>query len=150
MYRQERNYEEAIKCYKTALRFDKDNSQILRDLALLQFQVRQLDGALETRKKIVFSRASMPFNWMSMVIAMHLSGDISHALDLYNLYLELFPAIKDVQDDHLYYKCFLLSELGQQEEVAALLAKFKKQNVTRFKELKCKLLAEIILVSSFR
>lgn len=36
LYRSDRNYDEAIKCYKNALRLEKDNIQILRDLALLQ------------------------------------------------------------------------------------------------------------------
>ena len=36
LYRGDRNYTEAIKCYKNALRLDKENFQIMRDLALLQ------------------------------------------------------------------------------------------------------------------
>lgn len=36
MYRSDRDYREAIKCYRNALRLDKDNMQILRDLSLLQ------------------------------------------------------------------------------------------------------------------
>ncbi len=36
LYRADRNYTEAIKCYKNALRIDKENFQIMRDLALLQ------------------------------------------------------------------------------------------------------------------
>ncbi len=36
LYRSDREYREAIKCYLNALRIDKDNVQILRDLANLQ------------------------------------------------------------------------------------------------------------------
>ena len=36
MYRADHDYREAIKCYQNALRLDKENVQILRDLALLQ------------------------------------------------------------------------------------------------------------------
>ncbi len=36
LYRSDNNYLEAIKCYLNALRIDKENSQILRDLAMLQ------------------------------------------------------------------------------------------------------------------
>ena len=36
IYRADLNYDEAIKCYKNALRMDKENYQILRDLSHLQ------------------------------------------------------------------------------------------------------------------
>ncbi len=36
LYRSDREYDEAIKCYKNALRMDKDNLTVMRDLALLQ------------------------------------------------------------------------------------------------------------------
>lgn len=44
LYRSDRDYKEAIKCYKQALKRDKDNTQILRDLSLLQIQIRELAG----------------------------------------------------------------------------------------------------------
>ena len=44
VHRSNRDYHEAIKCYKQALRIDKDNMQILRDLSLLQIQLRDLSG----------------------------------------------------------------------------------------------------------
>lgn len=40
LYRHDREYKEAIKCYLNALRIDKENIQILRDLALLQARGR--------------------------------------------------------------------------------------------------------------
>lgn len=36
LYRGDQNYDEAIKCYKNALRINKDDFQILRDLSHLQ------------------------------------------------------------------------------------------------------------------
>lgn len=42
--RSDKKYEEAIKCYRNALKWDKDNLQILRDLSLLQIQMRDLEG----------------------------------------------------------------------------------------------------------
>lgn len=46
LYRSDREYHEAVKCYVNALRLDKDNGEILRDLALLQMHVRDIDGAM--------------------------------------------------------------------------------------------------------
>lgn len=42
--RSDKNYDEAMKAYKQALRRDRDNLQILRDLSLLQIQMRDLEG----------------------------------------------------------------------------------------------------------
>lgn len=39
LYRSDREYREAIKCYRNALRIDPDNIEILRDLSLLQVGV---------------------------------------------------------------------------------------------------------------
>ena len=36
LYRSDREYDEAIKCYKNALRMDPGNLTVMRDLALLQ------------------------------------------------------------------------------------------------------------------
>lgn len=44
LYRQDREYKEAIKCYLNALRIDKENIQILRDLALLQVGMGVWEG----------------------------------------------------------------------------------------------------------
>ena len=44
LQRSDRKYDEAIKAYRNALKWDKDNLQILRDLSLLQLQMRDLEG----------------------------------------------------------------------------------------------------------
>lgn len=132
MYRFEKNYEEAIKCYKNALRFDKDNFQILRDLALLQFQCRQLDGAIETRRRVLFMRPAAPFNWISLVVILHMSQRPKQAIDVLNIYLDIFPGITDEEQEHLYYKLFLMSEAGLYTEARAFLRdSIKKQNTRR-------------------
>lgn len=44
LQRSDKKYDEAIKCYRNALKWDKDNLHILRDLSLLQIQMRDLEG----------------------------------------------------------------------------------------------------------
>lgn len=44
LQRSDKKYDEAIRCYRNALKWDKDNVQILRDLSLLQIQMRDLEG----------------------------------------------------------------------------------------------------------
>lgn len=135
MHRQDKNYEEAIKCYKNALRIDKDNFQILRDLALLQLQCRQLEGAIDTRRKIIFTRPSSPFNWISLVVIYHLSDNLKQALEILDIYLELFGAIKDTAENHRFYRVSIMMEIGMHEDVINYLqSSFKNQNTRRFYE----------------
>jgi peptide alpha-N-acetyltransferase len=44
LQRSDKKYDEAIKCYRNALKWDPENIQILRDLSLLQIQMRDLEG----------------------------------------------------------------------------------------------------------
>jgi peptide alpha-N-acetyltransferase len=44
LHRSEKNYEEAMKCYKNALKYDKENVQVLRDYSVLQIQMRNYEG----------------------------------------------------------------------------------------------------------
>ena len=44
LYRSIKNFEEAIKAYKFALRLEPESQQIQRDLALLQMQMRDYQG----------------------------------------------------------------------------------------------------------
>lgn len=49
IHRNNKTYVEAIKCYNMALKLDSTNLQILRDMALLQMQVRDFKGHYKTR-----------------------------------------------------------------------------------------------------
>lgn len=53
LQRSDKKYDEAIKCYRNALKWEKENIQILRDLSLLQIQMRDLEG-YKVSKFLVF------------------------------------------------------------------------------------------------
>lgn len=63
MYRAERKYEDAIKCYQNALKRDASNLQIVKDLANLQIQRRMYTGFTESRRLILLDKASTRNNW---------------------------------------------------------------------------------------
>jgi len=87
IYRSERNYNEAIKAYKQALRIDTDNLQILRDLSLLQIQMRDLTGFALTRHSILTLKPNQKINWLTFALAKHLSGDFRGAIGVIDIYL---------------------------------------------------------------
>lgn len=82
LQRSDKKYEEAIKCYRNALRWDKDNLQILRDLSLLQIQTRDLEGYKMTRHQLLMLRANQRAGWVGYAIALHMLGDSENALNV--------------------------------------------------------------------
>lgn len=77
--RSEHKYDEAIKCYRNALKYDRDNITILRDLSLLQIQMRDLEGFRDTRYQLFMLRSAQRVSWLSFAAAYHLLKDYSTA-----------------------------------------------------------------------
>jgi len=75
----DRKYDEAMKCYLRALKMDKHNIQILRDLSLLQTQMRNFDGYLETRDQLFQLRPTQKASCLGYVVAQHLLGNYDEA-----------------------------------------------------------------------
>lgn len=80
LYRSDRNYPEAIKCYRNALRIDAENQQIMRDLAYLQVHVRDLRGHVDTRLQLLTSKNYTQSSWVSFAVAHQLAGNFEMAL----------------------------------------------------------------------
>ena len=69
IYRSDRNYKEAIKCYLNALRINKGNQNILRDLSWLQIQLRDHDAFINTRRTILTGKPNIRNNWIAAAMA---------------------------------------------------------------------------------
>jgi len=128
LHRSDKNYEEAIKCYRNALKIDKDNLQILRDLSLLQIQLRNLEGYLETRHHILKIRPQQKPSWVGLAIAYHLQKNYTKALEILGTYentlTENDPNAFDVErSEFLLYKNQILIDNGKYEEALAHLDK---------------------------
>lgn len=122
LYRADKNYDEAIKCYRNALRFDKDNGQILRELAVLQLQTRQYSALVETRYQLLTLRPVVKLNWVSLAVAYHLGGQHDQAVGVLEAIFDGFPVESDTrayqieQSELIFYKSFILEESGRYEE----------------------------------
>jgi peptide alpha-N-acetyltransferase len=80
------SYLQSSKCYRSALRYDKDNTQIMRDLSLLQVQMRDLEGYKETRHQLLISRPSQRASWLGYAIALHLKEEYADAAKVLTRY----------------------------------------------------------------
>lgn len=79
-YRNVENYAEAAKWYKAAVDNGSQNTPILRDLALLQSQLRDFKGLRESRVKFLESQPGYRANWTAVAVAHHLNKDYDSAV----------------------------------------------------------------------
>ncbi|OBA21835.1 N-terminal acetyltransferase A, auxiliary subunit [Metschnikowia bicuspidata var. bicuspidata NRRL YB-4993] len=79
-YRNVENYAEAAKWYKAALDNGSQNTPILRDLALLQAQLRDFKGLRESRVKFLETQPGYRANWTAVAVAHHLNKDYDSAV----------------------------------------------------------------------
>ena len=123
LHRSDRNHGEAIKCYLNALRIEKNNMQILKDLGNLQVQMRDLEGFVETKRKILQENAKIKVHWIGYAVANHLVGDLSVALQVIDSFLgTLDKREKGYEEGELVlYKALILEQAGRFEDSLKLL-----------------------------
>ena len=117
LYRARKNFEEAIKAYKFALKLEPESQQILRDLAVLQVQMRDYSGYLQSRHQMLQARPQLRQMWTGLAIAYHLSGMLNEAENVLTAYegtLKHSPSQSDVEHaDAIMYKNDLIAEQGE-------------------------------------
>lgn len=124
LHRADREYNESIKAYKQALRIDSENLQILRDLSLLQVQMRDLSGFLKTRNTILTLKSNQKINWLTYAVAKHLNGDLEGAVSVIDIYIGTVPEDSDElkrgyeSSELAMYKNRLLAEMPDNLQVA--------------------------------
>lgn len=146
VHRSDRDYKEAVKCYRNALRIEPDNLQILRDLSLLQVQLRDRLGYLETRHVLLKLKPAMRLNWIGIAVANHLLGRHARAIDVLSAYentLEGSPEPESAYErsEMALYKLELMKDAGMRTEALELLGKSEAQIVdkTAVRELRAEL-----------
>lgn len=120
LYRAEKNYDEAIKAYKFALRLEPDSQPIQRDLAYLQAQTRDFQGYVQSRRAMLQQKSGIRQNWTALAIAYHLSGNLTEAENILTTYEETIKTPPPRSDmDHseaTLYKNSIIAESGNLEK----------------------------------
>jgi tetratricopeptide (TPR) repeat protein len=149
LYRAVKNFEEAIKAYKFALRLEPDSQQIQRDLALLQVQMRDYTGYLASRKAMLTARSHVRQNWTALAVALHLNGELSEAEGVLTTYEETLknpPSKTDFENSEaVMYKNSLIAEQGDIQRALDHLESAGKHNLDRLAvvELRAKYLVQL-------
>ncbi|KAG9581400.1 N-terminal acetyltransferase A, auxiliary subunit, partial [Aureobasidium melanogenum] len=135
LYRSVKNYDEAIKAYKFALRLDPDSRQIQRDLSLLQAQTRDWKGLIDSRRTMLTASSGVRANWTAMAIAHHMAGDYQAAekvLTMYEDTLKVPPPPTDLEHhEAVLYKNTIIAESGDYERALKGLKAIYKSNPDR-------------------
>ncbi|KAJ4349284.1 hypothetical protein N0V95_004714 [Ascochyta clinopodiicola] len=149
LWRSVKNYEEAIKAYKFALRIEPGSLNILRDLALLQCQIRDYDGYIESRRKMMQERPQLRQNWTALAVAFHLAGNLVEAENILKTYEETLkqtPPKGDLEhSEAVLYKNTIIAESGDTERALKHLDEIIKSNLDRTSayELRAKYLLDL-------
>ncbi|EIN08866.1 N-terminal acetyltransferase A auxiliary subunit [Punctularia strigosozonata HHB-11173 SS5] len=145
----EKKYEEALKSYTQALKFDKDNMNILRDAASLQAQLRLYDGLIESRHILLRLRPQVRGNWVALAVAYHLSGNLTEAenvLTKYESILKNIPAHDVETSETVLYHVQVLELLGESEKALQFLESNASDDVivdkTALREYRARLLSK--------
>ncbi|VEN54859.1 unnamed protein product, partial [Callosobruchus maculatus] len=115
LQRSDKKYDEAIKCYRNALKWEKDNIQILRDLSLLQIQMRDLEGYRDTRYQLLMLRPTQRASWIGYAMSFHLLEDYKNALSILETFLDQQQQPSNFDYEHselLLYQNMVIQESG--------------------------------------
>ncbi|KAH9904148.1 N-terminal acetyltransferase A, auxiliary subunit [Xylariomycetidae sp. FL2044] len=135
LYRHQKNFEEAIKAYKFALRLEPESHQIQRDLAFLQIQMRDYQGYIQSRTAMLKARPQLRQNWTALAVAHHLAGDLQQAekvLTTYEDSLKSAPAKNDYENSEaVMYKNSIIAEMGEYQRALDHLESIARSNLDR-------------------
>ncbi|KAI9656742.1 MAG: hypothetical protein M1821_003381 [Bathelium mastoideum] len=135
LWRSVKNFEESIKAYKFALKIEPDSIQIQRDLALLQVQMRDFQGYIQSRKTMLQQRPQIRQNWTALAVAHHLAGELQDAEKILSTYedtLKQTPPKSDIEhSEALLYKNTIIAEAGEVQRALEHLEAITKNNLDR-------------------
>ena len=151
LYRSDRDYMQAIKCYRGALRHDPENSKILQDLSMLQVQLRLLPDFLETRRKLLALKPTSRMHWFTFASALHLLKRYSQAIGVVEAYEKTVEGSDEPlrepyeYSEMLMYKNQLLEEGGRQQHALEHLDSIKEKvvDVVAWKQKRAQLLLQL-------
>ncbi|KFB46843.1 AGAP002284-PA-like protein [Anopheles sinensis] len=129
LQRSDKKYDEAIKCYRNALKWEKDNIQILRDLSLLQIQMRDLEGYRETRHQLFKLRPSQHASWIGFAMSYHLLGDYETAMNILDTFhtSQTMDTFDYKHSELLLYQNNVIQEAGHYEKALQHLKTHEQQ-----------------------
>ena len=135
LYRTNKNFDEAIKAYKFAMKLEPESQQIQRDLAILQIQIRDYQGHVQSRFAMLKARPQLRQSWTALAVAYHLAGNLTEAekiLTTYEESLKTPPAKSDFENSEaVLYKNSIIAEQGDVQRALDHLESIAKDSLDK-------------------
>ncbi|KYQ93570.1 tetratricopeptide-like helical domain-containing protein (TPR) [Tieghemostelium lacteum] len=129
LHKSDKNYSEALKCFRNASKHAKDNTQILKDLLSVQLYLRDSAGLRESYSALLHAQPAQKGNWVGLILAYHLQGNYKQAL----VVLDKFNEVLDDKEksgvsysELILYKCMVIEESGDLDQVMQILKNDEK------------------------
>ena len=138
LQRSDYKYDEAIKCYRNALKWNQNNIQIWRDLSALQIQMRDLDGYSESRFQLFKLRPTQRASWIGFALSLHLLKEYETATQILEEFRKsenqnrsannkVVPVADYENSEILLYQITLYIEGGSYEKALEYLNKYQDE-----------------------
>lgn len=117
LHKSDKKYDDALKCYRNALKLDKDNMQILRDLSLLQIQIRDLEGYRDTAHQMFVLKPNQRVSWIMYAISFHFLREYKSVVEILDTLISLRQiSNKYKHSEVLLYKNLVIRESGEAKQ----------------------------------
>lgn len=107
-HKEEKNYNQAMKCYMQAIKNDPTNINVIRDLSYLQLYLRQYQPFLETAKKGVDQRPGIVANWVTYSFANYLTKNYEFAFKLLDSCEKINPVKPQEKNEIILFQAHML------------------------------------------
>lgn len=140
LHRAEKNYEEAIKCYHHALKYDQDNLNIIRDYSLLLVQMRNFEQYVNIRHQLLKIKPNNKMYWLGLAVAYHLNQQPKMALKIIDAFQSSQERIDDAYENSelLMYRNMILEDSHEYQEALDHLRAIEEQVLDRVTFQECK------------
>lgn len=92
MCRNDKNFAEALKCYKRAFSFDPENSNISRDLSSVCIHQRDWESFTDVREKMLNQKSDVRANWIGVALGHFMLKNYDIAAAIFNTTMEIMDA----------------------------------------------------------
>ncbi|BGP42870.1 hypothetical protein JCM10449v2_006882 [Rhodotorula kratochvilovae] len=132
--RADKNFGEALKCYKKAVEIEKDSLNLLNDMAPIAVHLRKYDDYVSIRLSMLKSQPRVRRNWVNLAVAQFLARQYRAATQTLAYYEDMLRDVPegDVEmGEVLLFHAQVLEEAGEYERCLDFLGEKSAQIVDR-------------------